>query len=147
LSDQDVVSLSKSIEYGSPLVIASTVGGINAIRQQFIDKLLNEIKQQCKKLCARSSPSVLRKNGFSGMTEFDWPNLISEMTTNCPLLLDVILAAMNHEPTEPINNIAPRIGMCYAIIMQTRNHELSLVQRMNTILLAEGNARKKVIIL
>jgi hypothetical protein len=82
------------------------------------------------------------------MTEFDWPNLISEMATNCPLLLDVILAAMNHELTEPINNIIPRIGMCYAIIMQTRNHELScLVQRMNTILLAKGNARKKVIIL
>jgi hypothetical protein len=95
LSDQDVVSLSKSIEYGSPLVIARTVGGINAIRQQFIDKLLNEIKQQCKKLCARSSPSVLRKNGFSGMTEFDWPNLISEMATNCPLLLDVILGRLS----------------------------------------------------
>jgi hypothetical protein len=56
LSDQDVVSLSKSIEYGSPLVIARTVGGINAIRQQFIDKLLNEIKQQCKKTMRKIIP-------------------------------------------------------------------------------------------
>jgi hypothetical protein len=128
-------------------VIASTVAGINGIRQHFIDKLLNEIKQQCKKLRARSSPSVLRKTGFSGMTEFDWQKLISEMSTKCPLLLDVILAAMNHAPTEATIDIAPRIGMCYAIMMQARNHELSLVQRMNTILLVEGNARKKVIIL
>ena len=88
------------MEYGSPSVVASTVAGINAIRQQFIDILLNEIKQQCKKLCARSSPSVLRKtkNGFSGMTEFDWHKLISGMSSNCPLLLNTILAAMNHRP-------------------------------------------------
>lgn len=131
MSDQDVVSLFKSIEYGLPSAIASTVAGINAIKQQFIDKLLDEIKQQCKELCARSSPSVLRKNGFPGMTEFDWQKLVSEMSTNCPLLLDVMLAAMNHAPTKPIDDIAPRIGMCYAILMQTRNHELSLVQRMN----------------
>lgn len=53
---------------------------------------------------------------------------------------------MNHSPTKNINDIAPRIGMCYAIMMQTRDQELSLVQRMNTILLAEGNARKVFIL-
>ena len=120
--------LSKSIENGSPLVIATAVAEISVIRQQFIYKLLDEIREQCKKLCTRSSPSVLRKNGFAGMTEFNWHKLISEMSTNCPLLLDVILAVMNHATTKSIDDIAPRIGMCYSIMMQTRNHELSLVQ-------------------
>ena len=68
--------------------------------------------------------------------------LISEMSTNCPLIFDVILAAINHATTKSIDDITPRIGMCYSIIMQTRNHELSL----NKILWADKNARKKVII-
>jgi hypothetical protein len=40
--------------------------------------------------------------------------------------------------------IIPRLGLCYAILMQTRNKDLSLVQRLNTVLLTNGNAKKEV---
>ncbi|XP_028418476.1 uncharacterized protein LOC114543852, partial [Dendronephthya gigantea] len=34
--------------------------------------------------------------------------------------------------------------MAYAILMIQRNHELSLVQRINTLIMAEGNAKKQL---
>ena len=43
---------------------------------------------------------------------------------------------------EECDEVMPRLGLCYAILMQTRNRELSLVQRLNTVLLTNGNAKK-----
>ena len=54
---------------------------------------------------------------------------------------------MNCYSKEITNEIAPKFGLCYATMMQTRNHELSLLQRFSMILLIEGNAKKKVTIL
>ena len=75
--------------------------------------------KQVERTCKRSAPSILRKNGFAGMTEFNQHKIISEMPTNCPLMLDVIMAAMNHTTTKSIEDIAPKIGMCYSIMIQT----------------------------
>ncbi len=75
---------------------------------------------------------------------FDWQKLISEMSSHCPLLFQVAQTVIGCTPKENIEKIAPRLGLCYAVMMQTRKRELSLVQRLNMILLAEGNAKKKV---
>ena len=69
-------------------------------------------------------------------------HLISEMSIRYPLVLRGLLTVMDHSSTK---EIAPRLALCYAILMQTRNHELSLVQRLNTVLLIEGNAKKVTI--
>ena len=147
LNDEEKGDLLKAIESGSYSVVASAVAGIDVLKQEFNEILLKELQQQCANLCARSNPSVLRKNDFSGMTEFDWQNLVLEMSSRCPLVFHVVRTVMNCYSKEITNEIAPKFGLCYAIMMQTRNHELSLVQRLNTILLTEGNAKKKVTIL
>ena len=66
------------------------------------------------------------------------------MSDRCPVLLDAFLAATGCSKDE-VNSISPRIGLCYAILLQTRNHELSLLQRLNTVLMTHGNAKKQVI--
>lgn len=78
------------------------------------------------------------------MSNFSWDKIISEMSDRCPVLLDCLLAATGYSKDE-VNNISPRIGLCYGILLQTRNHELSLLQRLNTVLLTNGNAKKQVI--
>jgi hypothetical protein len=78
------------------------------------------------------------------MAEFDWKKLASDMSSRCPFLLDLLLAVMK-KTKEDLNDILPRLGLCYSILMQTRNRELSLVQRLNTVLMTNGNAKKEVI--
>jgi hypothetical protein len=77
------------------------------------------------------------------MAGFEWQKLSSEMSIRCPFLLDVLLTVMDKSKEECIE-IIPRLGLCYAILMQTRNKDLSLVQRLNTVLLTNGNAKKEV---
>jgi hypothetical protein len=67
LNDEEKGDLLKAIESGSYSVVASAVAGIDVLKQEFNEILLKELQQQCANLCARSNPSVLRKNDFSGM--------------------------------------------------------------------------------
>jgi hypothetical protein len=82
---------------------------------------------------------------FSNMNSFSWDELVTELSDRCPVLFNALLVAMGRSKEE-VKDVGPRIGMCYAILMQTRNHELSLVQRINTVLMTNGGAKKQVTI-
>ena len=78
------------------------------------------------------------------MSNFSWDAVTLEMSDCCLVLLDPLLAATGYSKDE-VNDVSPCIGLCCAILLQTRNHELSLVQRLNTVLMTNGNAKKQVI--
>ena len=105
---------------------------------------LNQIDRHCSELFRREPPSEHKMKDFFHMSNFSWDKLISEMSDRCPVLLDALLAATGYSKDE-INSVSPRIGLCYAILLQMRNHELSLLQRLNTVLMTNGNAKKQVI--
>lgn len=143
LSAQDLANLQEAINIGELSVITSAIVSVNSLKQNVKDNLLHELDEECKHLCLRSEPSELRMNKFCDMVGFEWQKLSSEMSSRCPFLLDVLLIVMN-KSKEELTQIIPRLGLCYAILMQTRNRELSLVQRLNTVLLTHGNAKKEV---
>lgn len=75
------------------------------------------------------------------MVDFSWDALFEELQSRCPILLDSMSTVVNSKKK---CDVIPPIGLCYGILMQQRNHELSLIQRINTILFSEGNAKKWV---
>ncbi len=127
-----------------PSNITTVVASIDSLTRSFKENILHELDQECVKLCTKSEPSELQKNCFDDMAAFDWKKLASEMSSRCLFLLDLLLAVMK-KTKEDLNDILPRLGLCYSILMQTRNRELSLVQRLNTVLMTNGNAKKEVI--
>ena len=106
--------------------------------------IIPHVEKECSMLCWRHQPSELRKNDFPNMSTFTWDKLTNEMASHGPVLLDILLTAMGYSK-DNIDEIAPRLSsLCYAILMQSRNHEPTLVQRLNTILMTNGNAKKQV---
>ena len=105
--------------------------------------IVPRIEKECTMYCWRHQPSELRKNDFSNMSTFTWDKVTNEMARRCPILLDILLTAMGYSKIN-MDKIAPRLSLCHAIIMQSRNHELTLVQRLKTILMTNGNAKKQV---
>jgi len=143
LRAQDLAKLREAINIGELSVITSAIVSVDSLKQNVKDNLLHELDEQCKHICLRSEPSQLRMNKFCDMARFERQKLSSEMSSRCPFLLNVLLIVMNRTKEE-LTQIIPRLGLCYAILMQTRNRELSLVQRLNTVLLTHGNAKKEV---
>ena len=74
------------------------------------------------------------------MVDFSWDALFEELQSRCPILLDIMSTVVNSKKCDVI----PPLGLCYAILMQQRNHELSIIHRIDTILFSEGNAKKQV---
>ena len=132
--------LTNALQTRLPSVILSTMCNVTSLKLQFKARLLQELHADCVELCKRKKPSILRKNKYPDMVDFSWDALFEELQGRCPLLLDIMSTVVNSKKCDVI----PPLGLCYAILMQQRNHELSVIQRINTILFSEGNAKKQV---
>lgn len=106
---------------------------------QMKSKLLQQLDTDCTALCTKRNASLLRQKDYNDMVNLDWNKILNEMSCRCPILYDVLTTVV-----KKLENAVPRICLCYGILMQQRNHEMSLIQRINTILLTEGNASKQV---
>ena len=136
-----VVKVINAAKTRVPSVVVSVLYSVSSLKMLFKAKLLQELDDNCNELCTKNTPSILRKNQYPDMVSFDWNNVLSEILHRCPLLLEVMCTVVK-STTKP--NVVPAIGLCYSILMQERNRDLSLVQRINTILLSEGHAKKQV---
>ena len=126
LSAQDLANLQEATNIGELSVITFAIVSVDSLKQKAKDNLLHELDKECEHLCLRSEPSELRMNKFCGMVGFEWQKLSSGISSRCPFLLDVLLIVMN-KSKEELTQIIPRLGLCYAILMQIRNREFSLV--------------------
>lgn len=132
--------LANALQTRLPSIIVSTIYNVTSLKLQFKARLLQELHADCVELCKRKKPSILRKNKYPDMVDFSWDALFEELQSRCPILLDVMSTVVKSKKCDVI----PPLGLCYAILMQQRNHELSVIQRINTILFSEGNAKKQV---
>lgn len=116
----------------------------NAVKNIF----LKEVDAQCRKLCARTSaqPSVLREPSRNpkSLVEFQWETILSEMKERAPDVLDFMVAMA--VPKLKGNDGRQVMPLCtaYGILMNVRCRELSLVQKLNAVLLGVGNATRRV---
>ncbi|KAK2554865.1 hypothetical protein P5673_023515, partial [Acropora cervicornis] len=98
-------------------------------------------------LCARKSsePSVLRvpSERHKNLVEFRWNNILTKMRERAPDVLDFMATAAI--PKLKGNDGRQVMPFCtaYGILMNVRCRELSLVQKINAVLLGVGGATKR----
>ncbi|XP_068733624.1 uncharacterized protein [Montipora capricornis] len=115
----------------------------NAIRNVFF----KEVDAQCAMLCARKSsePSVLRvpSERHKNLVEFRCNNILTEMRERAPDVLDFMATVA--VPKLKGNDGRQVMPLCtaYGILMNVKCRELSLVQKINAVLLGVGGATKR----
>lgn len=107
-----------------------------------MEKILCKIDAELVEIARRETKSVLRNRGYPGLSSFSFEEIVSEMQSLCPTVFK-ILSLMLQLDIKPEKNTAP-LFLIYGIVMFKRFHELSRIQRLNTVLLADGNASKEV---
>ena len=101
-----------------------------------MDKALIEVAR-------RDAKSVVRKRGYNGMSTYRFEKIINEMKTLCPTVFSVLSQMIQFDNSEEKRQVAA-MSLVYGIIMFLRCKEMSLVQRVNTVLLTEGDASSEV---
>ena len=115
---------------------------VEAMKEVFI----NDIKRSCQKLCVRSNGSILyaSQNSYDVLEHFSFSSLWVEIEANIPFLIDVMNAISGVEKVRSKKDLQSKYGFLYSVLMNIRWHELSLVQRINTLCLIEGGCTKQV---
>ena len=94
-------------------------------------------------IARRSDPSVLRQRDYTGLSSESWMSeILKEMESRCPMV-HKILSSLLESNIYP-DKKKPGICLIYGIMMFLRCHELSRVQRINSMLLAQGHASVNV---
>ena len=91
----------------------------------------------------RGQPSVLRASKEVVLNSFSWMKILNEMKERAPDVLEFLVTIAAPTLKEDGRQVPP-ICEAYAMLMNIRCRELSLVQKINTIVLGRGGATKKV---
>jgi hypothetical protein len=104
--------------------------------------ILEVINDELRNVALRNTASVLRRRDFDGLSSFSLESMVDELKTLCPVvfrvLSEILELSYNRE-----KKIAP-LCLIYGVVMFKRCHELSFLQRINTVLLADSNANTEV---
>ena len=91
----------------------------------------------------RSDPSVLRQRAYKGLSSDNWmANILDKLARRCPVVFKILSGLLESSISREKEN--PTICLIYGIIMFLRCHELSRIQKINSVLLTQGQASVNV---
>ena len=109
--------------------------------------ITDEIATACQSLCRRSDGSVLysSRNSYESLRDVDFDRVWTEIETNVPYLIEIMnaVSGKNTGIEGTTHDLRVKFSFLYAVLMSERWHELSLLKRVDTILIIEGGCTKK----
>ena len=152
LQEREQFKLIKATQEGSTKQITEIL--TKDLRAKILPEISRCMTEECDDHYPKGikKPSVLRKptntKTLEFLSELKWEEICQEAFTLFPLLVCMMVSIMlpkeKWTSTIAIRNILPRLGMVYAILIQTRIPQLSRVQRVVTALLADSICETKV---
>lgn len=100
-----------------------------------METLLSKIDSELAQVAWRESKSVLRDRGFPGLATFTFEEILSEMHSLCPNVFKILSLMFQLDINQERNT--PPLAPVYGMVMFRRFHELSRIQRLNTVLLSD----------
>lgn len=147
LPNNEKSRLQAAVQESNVSLIADGILNCKSLSKAIWEKKIQGIRETILKLTKKRSQSLLGSNDVENIMSFNWMKVIKEIHDNCPELLDIFVTVGSHDQPRDEESemmLARRIGMSYGLLMQARCRDLSLVQRMLTVVLTEGGATKKV---
>lgn len=147
---EDECKLGRALAGGHKQSIAKAVMGHQELRKAVTLLLLDQIDDECSKLCQRSSdpPSLFRKVPVTEMTDFQWDHFLDELRSKAPTLLQVLstITSRNDHRNEHKCGRAHNPGICMAaaIVLKERNREMCGVQSIISLLMFSSHVEKQV---
>ena len=123
------------------------------IKEGLENEIIEEIQKKVSLMAAKKGENVsyLMVKDQKAMLNFSWMSVLQEMERVCPFLLKLMskmmLGIKKRKPEELEHEkalIIPKLGSIYGILMQTRHHELSLIQRVTHCSLLDVPVEQKV---
>ena len=132
--------IGKALLYRSD--IADAILSSEKLKEEIIQRMLQQVNDECKHLCSLKLNSVLRSTKPKSLGEFNMLTLMSEWEKEAPLFFKFLLTSIG--PFDTRDDIAYPAAMAGSILLKTRNIHMSALQHLTGLLLFHGNATKQV---
>ena len=149
LTPSKTEALDRSTDTKEPTAVAHVIKTkVPTVMYGIKRDIVKSISDACSVLCRRRGGSVLYDKDFKEMSEFDFAKIWTEMVRSIPLFLDVLnsISGLTCDIDDTPLCMQIKYAFIYSILMNNRWHELSLVQRINTVLMIRGGGSKQVIL-
>ena len=107
-----------------------------------MNKVVHKIDKELLEVARRETMSVLRDRGYTALSSFTFEEILAEMKRLCPTVFK-ILSSMIQFDLDWDKTTVPLV-LIHGIVMFKRSHEMSRLQRLNTVLLSDGNTSEEV---
>lgn len=101
-----------------------------------------ELAKEIKVMASDSANSILQSQNPDHLKQFSWDVLLHELSTYVPLLKSLLFSATKTRVAR--SNTDAVVGMCAAILINHRNSKMSLIQKINSLILYAGHTSKQV---
>ena len=156
ISQEDRTQILKQLIYTDQDLI-DILWEFDTVKEKLVKKVLEEVEKQASLSCTYPSrydiqrASVLFHNGIDNLTQFKWEEIVVEMVNKNSLLFRILLSFIS--PIAAVGNpkeshrCAVKLGLVYAIMIQNRCKDMSLIQRLIASCLENEHCHQKVIYL
>ena len=118
------------------------------LKEAIEDRVCSDVSKECKNLCSKGNPSLLRTASKENIMNFSWHAVEEEIKERAPFFHSLLLAsadpkATNRDPTQD-NERSPGICTAAAVLLKNRDKAMSLVPYIISTILKVGRTSKKV---
>ena len=107
------------------------------------ENVLLKLQEELKRVAQRDTNSILRQKDFDTLANLNLMKIVDEMIRICPTAYEVIFALLEMDVN--FERKIPAMVLIYGLIMFKRFHEMSLLQRLNSLILIDGDANQEVL--
>ena len=146
LTQYEIEIINKSVSTSIPSAIVNNINKIESLKCAFKNEILNKLDDSCKKLCTKTNSTVLYNTEYNNMAEFNFKTVWDEISANHPFFIDIMnaISGQHYSFSETPEFLRIKYCFIYSILMSTRWHALTLIQRINTVMMINGGCNKNV---
>lgn len=134
--------LAKRLARGSAVSIAVECVRNKKTQKHVITALAQNIRKELKQLCSRRIKSLQRARDSSTLQGFNWDAIVDEAAEHAPNLVQILSECTKRKKSGKEQKSV--IGVCLSLLCKNHNPQMTLFQRMISLILYAGHSAKKV---
>ena len=107
-----------------------------------VDLIGKEVAKELKNMASTKAESVLQSQDVAQLKLFSWDVLLNELSEVAATLKQILTCATKTRVTRSNTNAV--IGICSAILLNHRNPNMNLMQKIISLILHAGHSSKQV---
>ena len=126
----------------------SAIMEVQVLKEALLTHFLQAISNECSRLCQTSCTSLFRKIPLSSFSTINWLELIAELGSKAPTLLQTLLFLVSANDARNTTKVGavhfPGICAVVAVILKERCREMCGVQSLISVLMYGCHCEKQV---